>query len=70
MQEEETCNIVAAYGYFGWLISQYVSFNNSRSYWHADVARNSPADIRNVLGSYERKDIAKEFLERSKDYQR
>ncbi|XVF70871.1 hypothetical protein PTKIN_Ptkin11bG0197100 [Pterospermum kingtungense] len=34
------------------------------------VARNSPADIRKVLQSYERKDIAKEFLERSKDYQR
>ncbi|KAK1582028.1 hypothetical protein Q3G72_011135 [Acer saccharum] len=34
------------------------------------VARNSPADIRAVLQSYERKDIAKEFLERSKDYQR
>ncbi|EOY12055.1 Haloacid dehalogenase-like hydrolase (HAD) superfamily protein, putative isoform 2 [Theobroma cacao] len=34
------------------------------------VARNSPADIRQVLQSYERKDIAKEFLERSKDYQR
>ncbi|OMO83722.1 NLI interacting factor [Corchorus capsularis] len=34
------------------------------------VARNSPADIRKVLQSYERQDIAKEFLERSKDYQR
>lgn len=34
------------------------------------VARNSPADIRKVLQSYERKDIAREFLERSKDYQR
>ncbi|CAN1135765.1 Mitochondrial import inner membrane translocase subunit TIM50 [Linum perenne] len=34
------------------------------------VARNSPADIRAVLSTYERKDIAKEFLERSKDYQR
>lgn len=34
------------------------------------VARNSPADIRAVLASYEKKDIAKEFLERSKDYQR
>ncbi|KAB2033050.1 hypothetical protein ES319_D05G421700v1 [Gossypium barbadense] len=34
------------------------------------VARNSPADIRQVLQSYERKDIAKEFLERSKKYQR
>ncbi|KAK8648679.1 hypothetical protein V6N13_129426 [Hibiscus sabdariffa] len=34
------------------------------------VARNSPADIRQVLQSYEREDIAKEFLERSKEYQR
>ncbi|GAV68797.1 NIF domain-containing protein [Cephalotus follicularis] len=34
------------------------------------VARNSPADIRKVLASYERKDVAKEFLERSKEYQR
>ncbi|MBA0705683.1 hypothetical protein Golax_017861 [Gossypium laxum] len=33
------------------------------------VARNSPADIRQVLQSYERKDVAKEFLERSKEYQ-
>lgn len=38
--------------------------------YHADVARASPADIRTVLSSYERKDIAKEFLERSKDYQK
>jgi Photosynthetic reaction centre protein len=30
-QEEETYNIVAVYGYFGRLIFQYVSFNNSRS---------------------------------------
>ncbi|KAA3471536.1 mitochondrial import inner membrane translocase subunit TIM50-like [Gossypium australe] len=34
------------------------------------IARNSPADIRQVLQSYERKDLAKEFLERSKEYQR
>uniref|UniRef100_A0A2P2KK22 Mitochondrial import inner membrane translocase subunit TIM50 n=1 Tax=Rhizophora mucronata TaxID=61149 RepID=A0A2P2KK22_RHIMU len=34
------------------------------------VARASPADIRTVLASYEKKDIAKEFIERSKDYQR
>ncbi|XP_039035876.1 mitochondrial import inner membrane translocase subunit TIM50-like [Hibiscus syriacus] len=34
------------------------------------VARNSPPDIRQVLQSYERKDIAKEFLERSKEYRR
>ncbi|KVI05023.1 Photosynthetic reaction centre, L/M, partial [Cynara cardunculus var. scolymus] len=30
-QEEESYNIVAAYGYFGRLIFQYASFNNSRS---------------------------------------
>ena len=30
-QEEETYNIVAAHGYFGRLIFQYVSFTNSRS---------------------------------------
>ena len=30
-QEEETYNIVAAHGYFGRLIFQYVSFNNSCS---------------------------------------
>jgi photosystem II P680 reaction center D1 protein len=30
-QEEETYNIVAANGYFGRLIFQYASFNNSRS---------------------------------------
>ncbi|KAL0915999.1 hypothetical protein M5K25_013474 [Dendrobium thyrsiflorum] len=30
-QEEETFNIVAAHGYFGRLIFQYASFNNSRS---------------------------------------
>ena len=29
--EEETYNIVAAHGYFGQLIFQYASFNNSRS---------------------------------------
>ncbi|XP_010480154.1 PREDICTED: mitochondrial import inner membrane translocase subunit TIM50-like [Camelina sativa] len=34
------------------------------------VARNGPADVRPVLASYERKDIAKEFLERSAEYQR
>ncbi|KAE8702040.1 Haloacid dehalogenase-like hydrolase (HAD) superfamily protein, putative isoform 2 [Hibiscus syriacus] len=34
------------------------------------VARNSPPDIRQVLQSYERKDIAREFLERSKECQR
>ena len=36
----------------------------------ADVARNGPADIRPVLASYERKDVAKEFLERSIEYQK
>ncbi|KAL3523360.1 hypothetical protein ACH5RR_016194 [Cinchona calisaya] len=30
-QEEETYNVVAAHGYFGRLIFQYASFNNSRS---------------------------------------
>jgi photosystem II P680 reaction center D1 protein len=30
-QEEETYNIVAAHGYFGRLLWQYASFNNSRS---------------------------------------
>ncbi|CAH8385555.1 unnamed protein product [Eruca vesicaria subsp. sativa] len=34
------------------------------------VARNNPADIRPVLASFERKDVAKEFLERSIDYQK
>jgi len=30
-QEEETYNILATHGYFGRLIFQYASFNNSRS---------------------------------------
>ena len=30
-QEEETYSIIAAHGYFGRLIFQYASFNNSRS---------------------------------------
>ncbi|KAF9672678.1 hypothetical protein SADUNF_Sadunf11G0068200 [Salix dunnii] len=34
------------------------------------VARNNPSDIRMVLASDERKDVGKEFLECSKDYQR
>ncbi|XP_006307696.2 mitochondrial import inner membrane translocase subunit TIM50 [Capsella rubella] len=34
------------------------------------VARNGPADIRPVLASYERKDVAKEFLDRSIEYQK
>jgi len=37
---------------------------------YADVARNSPADIRPVLASFERKDIAKEFIDRSIEYQK
>ncbi|KAL2225238.1 UNVERIFIED_CONTAM: Photosystem II protein D1 [Sesamum indicum] len=31
VKKEETYNIVAAHGYFGRLIFQYASFNNSRS---------------------------------------
>ncbi len=31
MQRQETYNIVAAHGYFGRLIFQYASFNNSRA---------------------------------------
>ncbi|KAE9456576.1 hypothetical protein C3L33_11528, partial [Rhododendron williamsianum] len=34
------------------------------------VARHRPADIRPVLASYQGHDIAKEFIERSKDHQR
>ncbi|CAI9275745.1 unnamed protein product [Lactuca saligna] len=34
------------------------------------VARNRPADIRPVLASYQGHDIAKEFIERSKEHQR
>ncbi|KAJ4889771.1 Mitochondrial import inner membrane translocase subunit TIM50 [Raphanus sativus] len=34
------------------------------------VARSNPADIRPVLASYDRKDVAKEFLERSIEYQK
>ncbi|KAI8557492.1 hypothetical protein RHMOL_Rhmol04G0014800 [Rhododendron molle] len=34
------------------------------------VARHRPADIRPVLASYQGRDIAKEFIERSKDHQR
>ncbi|PHT72315.1 Photosystem II protein D1 [Capsicum annuum] len=32
-QDEETYNIVATHGYFGRLIFQYASFNNSRSFY-------------------------------------
>ncbi|KAK1437848.1 hypothetical protein QVD17_03648 [Tagetes erecta] len=34
------------------------------------VARHNPADIRPVLASYQGRDIAKEFIERSKEHQR
>ncbi|CAN6484967.1 unnamed protein product [Victoria cruziana] len=34
------------------------------------VARNRPADIRPVLASYQGRDVAKEFIERSKEHQR
>ncbi|KAL0310949.1 UNVERIFIED_CONTAM: Mitochondrial import inner membrane translocase subunit TIM50 [Sesamum angustifolium] len=34
------------------------------------VARHRPADIRAVLASYQGRDIAKEFIERSKEHQR
>ncbi|KAK1405791.1 hypothetical protein QVD17_42528 [Tagetes erecta] len=55
-QEEETYNIVAAHGYFGRLIFQYASFNNSRSLhfflaaWpvvvmHERNAHNFPLDL-------------------------
>lgn len=35
-----------------------------------DVAKARPADIRAVLASYQGRDIAKEFIERSKEHQR
>lgn len=35
-----------------------------------DVARHRPADIRPVLASYQGRDIATEFIERSKEHQR
>ncbi|KAL5067400.1 hypothetical protein RYX36_018287 [Vicia faba] len=47
-QEEETYNIVAAHGYFGRLIFQFASFNNSRSLhfflavWPVIVAKVAP----------------------------
>lgn len=34
------------------------------------VAKHRPADIRTVLASYQGRDIAKEFIERSKEYQK
>ena len=36
----------------------------------ADVATHRPADIRPVLASYKGHDIAKEFIERSKEVQK
>jgi len=36
----------------------------------ADVAVHRPADIRPVLESYKGRDIATEFIERSKEHQR
>lgn len=36
----------------------------------AVVARNPPADIRQVLASYEASDIPEEFIRRSKEHQR
>lgn len=48
--------------YVGWFI--FIWFGS------ADVARNCPGDIRPVLASYERKDVAKEFIDRSIEYQK
>jgi photosystem II P680 reaction center D1 protein len=45
-QEEETYNIVAAHGYFGRLIFQYASFNNSRS---SALLPSSMASDRNLV---------------------
>lgn len=36
----------------------------------SDVALHRPADIRPVLASYQGRDIAREFIERSKEHQR
>ena len=46
-QEEETYNIVAAHGYFGRLIFQYASFNNSRSlhFFLAALARRGASGL-------------------------
>lgn len=38
--------------------------------WGAVVATRKPADIREVLASFEDRDIPKEFIERSKEYQK
>lgn len=40
------------------------------SHLTSDVAKARPADIRAVLASYQGRDIAKEFIERSKEHQR
>jgi photosystem II P680 reaction center D1 protein len=53
-QEEETYNIVAAHGYFGRLIFQYASFNNSRSLhfflaaWHVFGIWNTALGVRTM----------------------
>jgi import inner membrane translocase subunit TIM50 len=36
----------------------------------ADVAMVRPSDIRTVLASYQGRDVAAEFIERSKEHQR
>lgn len=38
--------------------------------WGAVVATRKPADIREVLASFQDRDIPKEFIERSKEYQK
>jgi hypothetical protein len=48
-QEEETYNIVAAHGYFGRLIFQYASFNNSRSLHFFLAAWPVPIKTRHVV---------------------
>ncbi|GFP93040.1 photosystem ii protein d1 [Phtheirospermum japonicum] len=62
-QEEETYNIIAAHGYFGRLIFQYTSFNNSRSLhfflaawpvmgiWFTVLGINTMAFEKNCMGS-------------------
>jgi photosystem II P680 reaction center D1 protein len=47
-QEEETYNIVAAHGYFGRLIFQYASFNNSRSL-HFFLLAAWPVNVGNLV---------------------
>jgi hypothetical protein len=48
-EEEETYNIVAAHGYFGRLIFQYASFNNSRSLHFFLAAWPVVATLRNQI---------------------